>query len=268
VTASTETTPAGQDGGTIDPSGIIGAVRRICDVHDNPKEGYVVADVTLNGNSMGPLTTFSEDPVAFHNVVAKFAGAGGVGRRYDNDGDDQARAVAAYAPPGRIRDGIQHGPHHRARCFTIGMAAGRPNLDRQVRRPRPPRGFREPVAADAAGNIYVAGYGYRGQVVKHLTSPPQVRPLGPASLGRPVRRPAERQRRNQAMAVDAQGFVSRHGTQRGQLTKTDVKHTIITRSNTTWRPGSPVWAARYDGGPSNSVDEPAGIASTRPGTPM
>lgn len=269
VTARTESTPPSPPGGTISPAGetsvACGASITFTIV---PADGYLLADVTDNGVSKGPQAPYTITNVtSTHEVVAKFRPLEYLVRRYNNEdlnGDDEARAIAVHRPSGAVFvTGYSTGRTTGADMYTIRYDSDLlPVWSARYDGPSHLGDYANAVAAGAGGNAYVAGFTYRGNVVKHA----DYATLDYDTAGKIIWNSQYDDRRNgndevRALAVDAQGFVYVAGRSEDSLTKTDVKHYDYYTIKYDPTGGSVVWAARYNSSLiANAADEASGIA--------
>jgi hypothetical protein len=269
ITARTEATPPSPPGGTIVPAGdMLVECGASITFTISPDEGYLVADVTDNGVSQGPQTTYTIANVAWaHEVIARFRAVEAWVKRYNNgavNGDDQARAVAVHRLSGKVLvTGYSTGKTTGADIYTTSYDGdGLQGWSGRYDGPSHLGDYANAVVADAAGNTYVGGYVYRGNVVKHA----DYATLKYDPSGKLVWTAQYDDRRNgndeiTAMTVDPLNFVYVTGRSEDSQTKDDVLHydyyTIKYDPNT----GKAVWAARYNSTLiAYPADEASGIA--------
>ncbi|HSA97257.1 MAG TPA: SBBP repeat-containing protein, partial [Acidobacteriota bacterium] len=269
VVAGIESIPASPPGGTISPAGEMfvdcGASITFTIV---PADGYRLADVTDNGVSKGLQAPYTiANVTSTHEVVAKFRALESWVRRYNNDafnGDDEARAIAVHRPSGNIFvTGYSTGRTTGADMYTIRYGGdGASGWSSRYDGPSHLGDYANAVAAGAAGNAYVAGLVYRGNVVKHA----DYATLNYDTAGNIIWNLQYDDRRNgndeiRALAVDALGFVYVTGRSEDSQTKTDVKHYDYYTIKYDPTAGSVVWAARYNSSlTAHPADEASGIA--------
>ncbi len=233
-----------------------------------PNEGYLLKDVIVDGVSQGPVKEYTfRGVVANHSITAKFQPLESWVKRYNNsplNGADEAKAVAVHNPTGNIFvTGYSTGSTTGADYFTISYKGdGTQNWAARYDGPSHLGDYATAVAVDAAGNAYVAGYGYRGNVVKHA----DYATLRYGTSGKADWTAQYDDQRNgmdqiSAMAVDKSGFVYVTGRSEDSTTKDTPLHydyyTIKYDPNT----GKVLWAARYNSSQVvNAADEAAGIA--------
>jgi len=231
----------------------------------SPNEGYLLADVTDNGVSKGPMTTYTIEPVmSTHEVIAKFRQLESWVKRYNNDsmnGDDEAKAIAVNSSGNVYVSGYSTGRTTGPDYFTISYnGEGVQGWSARYDGPAHLGDYANAIAVYGTGNVYVAGYGYRGMVTKHS----DYGTLKYDNSGKLVWDAQYDDRRNgndevTAMAVDKNGFVYITGRSEDSLTKTDVKHydyyTIKYNPST----GKVEWGARYDNN-IQGADEATAIA--------
>ena len=257
-------------GGSISPSG---EVTVFCGENKaftiSPDEGYLVEDVIVNGASQGPVTSFTFYQVGSnHWISAKFKLLEGWVRRYNNssvNGDDEASAIAVHGSSGKIVvTGYSTGRTSGADYYTISYdGEGTKGWDAKYDGPAHLGDYATAVAADSTGNVYVTGYIYRGQVVKHS----DYCTIKHNATGKAVWNAQYDDRRNgndvvTAIAVDNSGYVYITGRSEDSATNNDPKHydyyTIKYNPDT----GAVVWAARYNSDLMlNAADEATDIAA-------
>ena len=265
LTATTNPT----EGGSISPSGQMtvecgGSITFTI----SPNDGYLLTDVTDNGVSKGPLTTYTIEPVmSTHEVIAKFRQLETWVKRYNNasmNGDDEARAVAVHNLSGNVfvtgySTGRTSGPDYYT---TYYYGEGSQGWGARYDGPAHLGDYANAIAVDAAGNVYVAGYSYRGMVTKHA----DYSTLKYDKSGKLVWNAQYDDRRNgndeiRAMAVDNSGFVYVTGRSEDSLGKNDPKHYDYYTIKYDPSTGKVVWAARYNNDLLlNAADEATGIA--------
>ena len=228
-------------------------------------EGYLLADVTDDGVSKGPAATYTIDPVnSPHTIKATFRQLEGWVKRYNNDsmnGDDEAKAIAVNSSGNVYVTGYSTGRTTGADYYTISYnGEGIQSWSARYDGPAQLGDYANAIAVYGTGNVYVAGFGYRGNVTKHS----DYGTLKYDNSGKLVWNAQYDDRRNgndeiTAMAVDKDGFVYITGRSEDSLTKTDVKHydyyTIKYNPST----GNVVWSARYDNN-IKGADEAKAIA--------
>ena len=268
ITTYTITATAGP-GGSISPSG---AVTVFCGENKTftitPDEGYLVEDVIVNNASKGPVTSFTFYQVGGDQTIsAKFKLLESWVKRYNNssvNGDDEASAIAVHGSSGNVLvTGYSTGKTSGADYYTISYnGAGTKGWDATFDGPAHLGDYATAVAADNTGNVYVTGYIYRGQVVKHS----DYCTIKYDTTGKAVWNAQYDDRRNgndvvTAIAVDNSGFLYITGRSEDSATNNDPKHydyyTIKYNAGT----GAVVWAARYNSDLMvNAADEATDIA--------
>jgi len=254
------------EGGTISPSG---PVLVYCGTNQafaiSPKEGYLLEDVIVDNLSQGAVTPYAFINVrSNHTITAKFKPLESWVKRYNNDsmnGDDEARAIAVNSSGNVYVTGYSTGRTTGADYYTISYNGdGIQSWSARYDGPAQLGDYANGIAVYGTGNVYIAGYGYRGNVTKHS----DYGTLKYDNSGKLVWDAQYDDRRNgndavTAMAVGKDGFVYITGKSEDSLTKTDVKHydyyTIKYNPST----GKVVWEARYDNN-IKGADEATAIA--------
>jgi uncharacterized delta-60 repeat protein len=177
------------------------------------------------------------------------------------NGDDEAKAIAVNSSGNVYVTGYSTGRTTGADYYTISYnGEGIQSWSARYDGPAQLGDYANAIAVYGTGNVYVAGFGYRGNVTKHS----DYGTLKYDNSGKLVWNAQYDDRRNgndeiTAMAVDKDGFVYITGRSEDSLTKTDVKHydyyTIKYNPST----GNMVWSARYDNN-IKGADEAKAIA--------
>jgi len=273
ITTYTITATAGP-GGSISPSG---EVNVFCGENKTftitPDEGYLVEDVIVNGASEGPVTSFTFYQVGSnHTISAKFKLLEGWVKRYNNNpvnGDDEASAIAVHGSSGNVFvTGYSTGKASGADYYTISYnGEGTKGWDARYDGPAHLGDFATAVAADDGGNVYVAGYIYRGQVVKHA----DYCTIKYNTTGKDAWTAQYDDKRNgndviTAIAVDNSGYLYVTGRSEDSATNNDPKHYDYYTIKYSVSKGTEAWAARYNSDLLlNAADEATDIAVDRAG---